>query len=180
MAPKSLPHSITPPGLSALFPGRKPALVEQATPSAAPPPAASPAPELAKLEPVPPVGEGSATVAAPAPAPVTFEQKLEVVAPPVAPAVAPTTMPVRSASVRKMSKGVRVTQPEVEGKPKGRHTLVFDETVLEELSLLAWAENMSVSALAREAFDAYLASRRKAVNQARELRESFGRKREAV
>jgi hypothetical protein len=79
-----------------------------------------------------------------------------------------------------MSKGVRVTQPEVEGKPKGRHTLVIDEAVLEELSLLAWAENMSVSAIAREAFDAYLGSRKKAVLQARELRDSFGRKREAV
>jgi hypothetical protein len=107
------------------------------------------------------------------------EPKLEVVAPAAEPAAPAAATPVRSASVRKMSKGVRVTQPEVEGKPKGRHTLVFDETVLEELSLLAWAENMSVSALAREAFDAYLATRRKAVNQARELRESFGRKKEA-
>jgi hypothetical protein len=79
-----------------------------------------------------------------------------------------------------MSRGVRVTQPEIEGKPKGRHTLVIDEMVLEELGLLAWAENMSVSAIAREAFDAYLSARRKAVGQARELRDSFGRKREAV
>lgn len=174
MAPKSLPHSITPPGLSVLFPGRKPAPVEQAPPSEAPAPAVTPAPQLTKLEPLTPVGEGSTPAAAPAP--VTAEPKLEV----VAPVATPATPPVRTGSVRKMSRGVRVTQPEIEGKPKGRHTLVIDEMVLEELGLLAWAENMSVSAIAREAFDAYLSARRKAVGQARELRDSFGRKREAV
>lgn len=172
MAPKSLPHSITPPGLSVLFPGRKPAPVEQVTAPAAPAPAAAPAPQLTKLEPVTPVGEGSSS----APAPVMPEPKLEV----VTPVAAPATPSVRTGSARKMSRGVRVTQPEIEGKPKGRHTLVIDEMVLEELGLLAWAENMSVSAIAREAFDAYLAARRKAVCQARELRDSFGRKREAV
>ena len=177
MAPKSLPHSITPPGLSALFPSRKPAPVEPAPASVAPAPVAEPAPQLTKVEAPAPVGEGSAPSAVQAP--MISEPKLEVVAPAAEPAAPAAATPVRSASVRKMSKGVRVTQPEVEGKPKGRHTLVFDETVLEELSLLAWAENMSVSALAREAFDAYLATRRKAVNQARELRESFGRKKEA-
>jgi hypothetical protein len=146
VAPKSLPHKITVPGLSALFGGRE-------TPAPAPVPAAP--------EPAAPVAAAPATPPVPAADPVALA-------------------PMRAAATRKRSKGVRVTQPEIDGKPKGRHTLVIDEAVLEELSLLAWAENMSVSAIAREAFDAYLGTRRRAILQARELRESFGRKREAV
>jgi len=172
VAPKSLPHKITVPGLSALF-GSAPKS------EAAPAPAETvhaPAPVSisTSVEPVVPAGEGS-------PAPTAAAQAFPATpAPAQPPSLAPALHATRPAPVRKMSKGVRVTQPEVEGKPKGRHTLVIDEAVLEELSLLAWAENMSVSAIAREAFDAYLGSRRKAVLQARELRDSFGRKREAI
>lgn len=172
MAPKSLPHKITPPGLSALFPSRA-ALEPEPTPVTV----STPKPLEAVVSPVP-VGEGSPPVI-PA-APEAALPKPAIPAPSEAAAPAPAISIVRPAPVRKMSKTVRVTQPEVEGKPKGRHTLVIDETVLEELSLLAWAENMSVSAIAREAFDAYLSARKKAVGQARELRDSFGRKREAV
>lgn len=169
MAPKSLPHKIQPPGLSVLFPNREtkePEVKPLAFGLVLPP-----APVV-----TPPVGEGSPPAAA--------ERSLEL-EPAAAPSIqaaipAPEPVDVRTPAPRKMSKAVRVTQPEVAGKPKGRHTLVIDEMVLEDLGLLAWAENMSVSAIAREAFDAYLSSRRKAVGQARELRESFGRKREAV
>ena len=175
MAPKSLPHKITVPGLNALFGGRE-AEKTAAQPFAVEPPAV-PAPKpVPPSEPLALVGEGSAS-SVPAIPPAASPA---ISAPVPAPAPAPATNPAKSAPIRKMSKGVRITQPEVEGKPKGRHTLVIDEMVLEELSLLAWAENMSVSAIAREAFDAYLGSRKKAVLQARELRESFGRKREAV
>ena len=81
---------------------------------------------------------------------------------------------------RRQSKAVRVTQPETKGNPKGRYTLVIGEDVIEELSLLAWAENQSVSAIAREAFDAYLARRQGTLDQAKKLRESWEQPREAV
>lgn len=156
MAPKSLPHKISVPGLNALFGG-----VAAPTPATwggepTPPPAPAPVVETPKVEP-PPV------------------PKLEVVPPaPVAETVAPPK------EKRRASKPVRVTQPESKGNPKGRHTLVIGEDVLDELSLLAWAENMSVSAIAREAFDAYLARRKGVIDQARKLRESFEQPREAV
>jgi hypothetical protein len=99
--------------------------------------------------------------------------KLSVVAPAPEPSEA-------TREKRRQSKPVRVTQPESKGHPKGRHTLVIGEDVLDELSLLAWAENMSISAIAREAFDAYLARRKGTIQQARKLRESFDEPREAV
>jgi hypothetical protein len=169
VAPKSLPHKISVPGLSALFGSRETEKPEEKPPALGlvPPP---------PVKVTPPPGEGSLpAVVEPRPAP-------EPAAAPPAPAAVPPSesLGARTPAPRKMSKAVRVTQPEVPGKPKGRHTLVIDEMVLEDLGLLAWAENMSVSAIAREAFDAYLRSRQKALGQARELRDSFGRKREAI
>jgi hypothetical protein len=169
VAPKSLPHKISVPGLSALFgnrevpkPEEKPAVTEPAPVQQMKPAVSAEAPA--------PAGEGSLVPGPASSTPVAAQTPIPT---PSAPAV-------RSTPIRRMSKTVRVTQPGVAGQPKGRHTLVIEPAVLEELSLLAWAENMSVSAIAREAFDDYLGSRRKAVLQARELRDSFGRKREAV
>lgn len=177
MAPKSLPHKIMVPGLNALFGNRDALKTEEMPPTAEASPATVAKPDRS-VEPLALVGEGRSV---PALKPVAQAEPSPAAPAPVEThAHVPAPAAARPVPVRKMSKAVRVTQPEVEGKPKGRHTLVIDEMVLEELSLLAWAENMSVSAIAREAFDAYLNSRKKAVGQARELRDSFGRKREAV
>jgi hypothetical protein len=170
VAPKSLPHSIQmPPGLSALFNGGgKGTEIPQEKP--APSAAATdgigfPAPVIdAPVDPAP-APEKPVTLAALAagsPSPGKDEEAKK-----------------RPAKPQPLSRHVRVTQPVDEGRPKGRHTLVIDEDVFEELALLAWAENLSASAIAREAFGNYLKMRAKAIEQARVLREGFVARKEA-
>jgi hypothetical protein len=176
VAPKSLPHKISVPGLNALFGGNSPRAEEKA-------PAAPPESKPAAL---PPMGEGI-SVLIPASAPSAVVPVAPVASPPLAvpslhsvPPAEPDSSSTEGRARRRQSKSVRVTQPESKGNPKGRHTLVIGEDVLEELSLIAWAENMSVSAIAREAFDSYLARRKLVIQKARELRDSFEQPREAV
>ena len=127
MAPKSLPHKISVPGLNALFGGMS---APQADGKAVPPPA--PAVES-------PV---STWGGAPAPSPATVPPPAPPVDPPALSAplpplpklsvVAPTPEPAEGTrEKRRQSKPVRVTQPESKGHPKGRHTLVIGEDVLD-------------------------------------------------
>ena len=171
MAPKSLPHSIPMPGMNALFGGLSLKKEERI-----------PVPPVAATV-IPSAGEGPTAPGVPFAAVPIAQKAVPAQAavqlhplPPVEDVPASDDAKAR----RRQSKSVRVTQPETKGNPKGRHTLVIGEDVLEELSLLAWAENMSVSAIAREAFEAYLKTRQKAIQKARELRESFAQPREAV